>query len=326
MKILLVANVVDHGTKSITESYARELKPYSTIEIPLGVKQLGIRAWVRHGLRLRQSARECDVVVCLHHGALFLGAIFLPGGRSMRKVAVTDWTRAFPSRRRDLYIRIYNRVYAILTKRFDAVFSPAPGLRECYAGLVPMRDTIYPLPYPEITPAKWPEINLEPVSMLYIGANIRRKAGDVLLDLWRQERPPGYNLTFVSPAAKGEAPDGVKFLDAIEANTPQHRQLLENHAIFILPTRHDAYGFAVLEALNFGQVVVTTRFAGIASLVEEAGGLVGNTPEEAVRLAFNLASNPDELIRRRELCRAFMTRYPERFKGRLNELLDKKDT
>ena len=102
--------------------------------------------------------------------------------------------------------------------------------------------------------------------------------------------------------------------------------MLEEHAIFILPTRHDAYGFAALEALNFGQVVVTTRFAGIASLVEEAGGLVGDSPEEAVRLAFGLAARPDEILRRRELCKSFMQSYPGRLESCLRQLLDTSST
>jgi hypothetical protein len=170
MKVLLVANVVDHGTRSITESYARELKPSHTIEIPLGVRQLGFRAWRDLGMSLRRSARDADVVVCLHHGALFLGALFLPRSRKLRRVAITDWTRAFPSRRRDLYIRCYNRFYALLVRAFDAIYSPAPGLRQCYESMINMRPTLYPLPYPEVTPDKWPAHRKDGVSILYIGA------------------------------------------------------------------------------------------------------------------------------------------------------------
>jgi glycosyltransferase involved in cell wall biosynthesis len=326
MKILLIANVVDHGTRSIADSYARELQPIGIIEIPRGLKQLGLGAWWALGLRIHSAARSADVVVCLHHGALALGALFLPIGRKPRKVAITDWTRAFPSRRRDLYIRIYNRVYALLAKKYAGIFSPAPGLRNCYAGLVAMRDTLYPLPYPDVTPAHWPRLVLAPVTMLYIGANVQRKAGDVLLEMWRREPPAGCTLSFVSPHPPGEAAEGVTFLKNIQANTPEHRRLLEEHAIFILPTRHDAYGFAALEALNFGQVVVTTRFAGIASLVEEAGGLVGDSPEEAVRLAFGLAARPDEILRRRELCKSFMQSYPGRLESCLRQLLDTSST
>ena len=321
MKVLLVANVVDHGTRSITESYARELKPTQTIEIPLGVRQLGFRAWRDLGLSLRRSARDADVVVCLHHGALFLGALFLPRSRKLRRVAVTDWTRAFPSRRRDLYIRCYNRVYALLVRAFDAIYSPAPGLRQCYESMIDMRPTLYPLPYPEVTPGKWPDHSKEGVSILYIGANIKRKAGDVLLEMWKTDRPAGCDLSFVSPTPPEGAIDGVSFLTNINANTPEQRVLLETHSIFLLPTRHDAYGFAALEALNFGQVVVTTTAAGIASLVAEAGGLVGESPEEAVRMAFDLAANPTELATRRERCRDFMLGYPALVRKHLDEIL-----
>jgi len=321
MKILLVANVVDHGTRSITESYARELNPARTIEIPLGVKQLGFRAWRDLGFGLRKAARDADVVICLHHGALFLGSIFMPRSRKLRRVAITDWTRAFPSRRRDLYIRCYNRVYALLVRVFDAIYSPAPGLRQCYESMIDMRPTLYPLPYPEVTPDKWPDHRKDGVSILYIGANIKRKAGDVLLEMWKSDRPAGCDLSFVSPAQPECAIDGVSFLTNINANTPEQRALLETHSIFLLPTRHDAYGFAALEALNFGQVVVTTTAAGIASLVAEAGGLVGESPEEAVRMAFELAANPTELATRRKRCRDFMLGYTTRVRKHLDEIL-----
>ncbi len=321
MKVLLVANVVDHGTRSITESYTRELKPSQTIEIPLGVRQLGFKAWRDLGLGLRKSARDADVVVCLHHGALFLGALFLPRSRKLRRVAITDWTRAFPSRRRDLYIRCYNQVYALLVRAFDVIFSPAPGLRQCYESMIDMRPTLYPLPYPEVSPDKWPDHRKDVTSILYIGANIKRKAGDVLLEMWKMNRPAGCDLSFVSPEPPEGDIDGVLFLTDINANTPEQQALLETHSIFLLPTRHDAYGFAALEALNFGQVVVTTTAAGIASLVVEAGGLVGESPEEAIRMAFDLATNPTELATRRDRCREFMNGYPARVRKHLDEVL-----
>lgn len=322
MNILLVANVVDHGTSSITESYIRELKPNQRITVTQGVKQLGLRGWFRMGLQIRREARNADVVICLNHGALVLGSLFVQPRRGLRKVAITEWTRAFPSRRRDLYIRIYNRIYSLIARRFDGVFCPSPGLRACYEGMIDMQDTLYPLPYPDITPDQWPEIKKSPANLLYIGANIKRKAGDVLLSMWADKHPSQCQLTFVAPHTPKDAPnEGVQYLNHIQANTPDHRRLLEQHAIFILPTRHDSYGFAALEALNFGQIVVTTQFAGIGALVEAAGGLIGNSPEEAINMAFELASNPTELERRRSQCRQFMTAYPERLAEHLTRIL-----
>jgi hypothetical protein len=160
--------------------------------------------------------------------------------------------------------------YARIPEQIDAIFSPAPGLRECYKNLVSFEDILYPIPYPEVLPNQWREPDVSPVKLLFIGANLRRKAGDVLIDKWRMKAPKNCTLTIVSPEAKGSPPAGAVFLNGITSNTPEHKLLLEEHAIFILPTRRDAYGFAALEALNFGQVVVTTQFAGIASLVLEA--------------------------------------------------------
>ena len=322
MKTLLIANVVDHGTASITESYRRELNPDQQIKITQGVKQLGLRGWFNKGMEIRHAAETADVVICLNHGALVLGSLFIRRRRHLRMVAITDWTRAFPSRRRDLYIRIYNHVYAWIARRFDAVFCPAPGLRQCYQGMIEMRDTLYPLPYPDITPDQWPDIGDISNKLLYIGANIKRKAGDVLLRMWEAAPPADSRLTFVAPHTPKDAPqEKVLYLNHIKANTTEHRDLLEQHSIFILPTRHDAYGFAALEAINFGQVVVTTQFAGIASLVQAAGGLVGDSPEQAIEMAFHLAANPEDLKRRRHLCRQFMDSYPEDLANHLSRIL-----
>lgn len=324
MKILLIANTVDHGTRSIADAYTRCLRPTRRIDIPAGLKQMGIRTWLRFGIQIRRAAKEADVVVCLHHGALCLGALFLPKTGSPRRVAITDWTRAFPSRRRDLYIRVYNRVYALLCKAYDQVFSPAPGLRKCYEGLVDMHPTIYPLPYPEIMPPNWQKREASEPWILYVGANIQRKGGDVLLEKWRQARPAKARLSFVSPHAPDRNEDlpMVQFFRDVSANTPEHRKLFESHSIFLLPTRHDAYGFAVLEALNFGLVVVTTEAAGIAELVRESGGMVGQSPEEAVRFAFDLASRPDDIRRRRERCRNFIQDYPHLLEKHIRNLLN----
>jgi glycosyltransferase involved in cell wall biosynthesis len=322
MHILLVANLVDHGTTSITETYIRELKPDKQITITKGLKQLGLRNWFLKGLEIRKAARCTDVVICLNHGALVLGSIFIPRRRGLRKVAITEWTRAFPSRRRDLYIRFYNRIYSLIARRFDAVFCPSPGLRSCYKGMVEMQETFYPLPYPEITPDKWLENNMPITKLLYIGANIKRKAGDILLSMWDAKQPIQSQLTFVAPNTPKDAPQmGVRYLNHIKANTPEHAKLLSEHSLFILPTRHDSYGFAALEALNFGQVVVTTRFAGIADLVVAAGGLVGDSPEHAINMAFELASNPVELKRRRQLCKEFISAYPGHLASHLTQIL-----
>jgi glycosyltransferase involved in cell wall biosynthesis len=186
-----------------------------------------------------------------------------------------------------------------------------------------MRPTIYPLPYPEVTPAEWPKREGPGTGILYVGANIKRKGGDVLLEMWRSERPAGTRLTFVSPHAPYECDDlpEVDFRRDVSANTPEHRGLFENNSIFLLPTRNDAYGFAVLEALNFGLVVVTTEAAGIAGLVRESGGFVGRTPEEAVSMAFHLAANSSTLDKKRFEIETFLRNYPRRLEADIQRVL-----
>jgi glycosyltransferase involved in cell wall biosynthesis len=114
----------------------------------------------------------------------------------------------------------------------------------------------------------------------------------------------------------------VMFLKNISPGTSEHLQILRSHDVFVFPSRREAFGYAALEALNFGQVVVTTRQAGIAPLIEEAGGLIGNTPEETVQLAFTLLQDRRNLYERRERIRRFMVDYPARFGASLKEMLN----
>jgi hypothetical protein len=48
---------------------------------------------------------------------------------------------------------------------------------------------------------------------------------------------------------------------------------------------------------------------------------VGETPEQAIQMAFELAEKPDEILERREQCRAFMTGYQDRIVEKLTQTL-----
>jgi hypothetical protein len=316
----MITAMVDHGTRSISNAYRRDMNPYQMVEIPSSLASLGWKGMLALRREIIAAAKNADVVLCLHHGGLIAAALLLPKRRGRRTCAVLDWTRAFPSLRQDRYIRFYNPIFNRLMKRFDAVYAPARKFCDFYqsAHRVAVHETLYPLPYPEHVGAPF-QANEIP-RLLFIGADFQRKAGDVLLDRWVEQKPAGLQLTFVCPNPPETDLKNVTFLKHIQAGTPEHLEILKNHDVFVFPSRREAFGYAALEALNFGQVVVTTRQAGIAQLVEKAGGIIGETPEEVVDLAFKLAANPDDVRERRERIRRFMAGYPERLEASLDHL------
>ena len=316
----MITAMVDHGTRSISNAYRRELEPYQMVEIPSSLTSLGWKGLLALRREIITASERAEMVLCLHHGGLIAAALLLPKRRGLRRCAVLDWTRAFPSLRQDRYIRFYNPIFNRLMKRFDALGAPARKFCDFYRNShgITVHETLYPLPYPEHLGGPVRE-NAIP-RLLFIGADYQRKAGDVLLDRWVERTQRELLLTFVCPNPPETCLKDVDFLTHIQAGTPEHLEILQSHDVFVFPSRREAFGYAALEALNFGQVVVTTRQAGIAQLVEEAGGLIGETPEEVVDLAFQLAANPDEVRRRRERIRGFMNGYPARLEADLDFL------
>lgn len=319
-RVLMITATVDHGTRSIANAYGRAMQPFRTVGIPKSLASLGWRGLLALRRELIAAARDVDAVLCLHHGAIVATALLLPRRKGIGRHAVLDWSRAFPSLRQDRYIRFYNPIFNHLLRRFDSVWSPARKFCEFYAKVhqVEVGETLYPLPYPdhlgEIQPPQ------AAPRALFIGADYLRKAGDVILDRWNTPGGTAVPLTFVCPNPPDITVENVTFLKHIQAGTTEHLEILRSHDVFVFPSRREAFGYAALEALNFGQVVVTTRQAGIAPMVEDAGGLVGDSPEEVVDLALKLARNPDEVRERRERIRRFMATYPARLEDCLDQL------
>lgn len=92
--------------------------------------------------------------------------------------------------------------------------------------------------------------------ILFIGADFRRKGGDVLLKAFRRVRDahPESELIVIGPRnADVPAEPGVRVLGFVSRSTPKQRvafaRLLEEVSVFVLPSLYESFGIAPLEGM-----------------------------------------------------------------------------
>lgn len=314
MKTLLIGSTVDDGSTSMTMAYKEELKPDAFFEISKPLKGMSFSGLLKLGLDLRRESFDAGHIICIQHSALMLAGIFASKRNAVSMTCMTDWSPNFPSQKKDLKTRIKMILFMRLLKRFSRVYIPIPALREHLKNSegYDSENTLLPPPYGnvEFSELVTPDSG---VRILFMGGDFKRKGGEELFRIWGAAPPHKTELTLVTGRVSAPIPDQIKHLTSIKARTSEHRALLSSHHLFLLPSFRESYGFAALEALNYGQVVVVTRVAGISSLIEDAGGIVADSPAEAIEAAINLANHPDKLLERQLRTREFALKYRKDF-------------
>jgi len=288
--------------------------------MPNGFKRSGGRALLE-GIRfLREADEDGRPVLCLFNAPVLLAAI-APRKRGSMRIGILDWTEAYPSGKSGWKMWIYNHIYVWAFRRLDVVASPVSGFRDYYNRYgANIQECLYPLPkmghdFRHCTS------DSKIVRLLYIGADYKRKGGDVLLEMWRNNRPPCAELTFVCPHPPFDSMEGVRFLTDIKAGSEEHRQLFSEHDLLILPTKQEPFGYVLLEAISSGLAIVTTRMPGALDLAREAGGLIAHTPEEAVCQSFALCRSQFMLAKCKSATKAFAHHYTHKSTKRIAELI-----
>jgi glycosyltransferase involved in cell wall biosynthesis len=135
----------------------------------------------------------------------------------------------------------------------------------------------------------------DPVKILFVGADLNRKGGPLLLEAFRTVRALGAELHVVTPGPVPSEP-GVFVHTAMEPNSPALRALYHESDVFCLPTFADCLPIALAEAGAAGLPLVATDVAGIREIVEDgATGLlvpVGDARALAAALGA-LIGNPE---------------------------------
>lgn len=119
---------------------------------------------------------------------------------------------------------------------------------------------------PDRTPRADPS---QPLNVLHVGWDFKRKGADLLVTLAREEAFRHVEFHFVTAGLPGPLPDNVAIHTGIEPNSPELIELYSHADIFVLPTRADVFSMASLEAMAMSLPVITTRVGGIGDIILE---------------------------------------------------------
>ena len=133
-----------------------------------------------------------------------------------------------------------------------------------------------------------------PVKVLFVGGDLERKGGLVLLEAFRALRHLGLELHLVTKDRLPPEP-GVFIYNNLEANSQPLKDLYHTCDIFALPTLGDTFAMVLSEAGASGMAIISTNVAAIPEFVRNgetgltvpAGDVASLT--QALR---DLATNP----------------------------------
>jgi glycosyltransferase involved in cell wall biosynthesis len=106
------------------------------------------------------------------------------------------------------------------------------------------------------------------VRILFVGADLERKGGDVLIEAFRALRRPGLELHLVTKSSVPPEP-GVFVYNDIQPNSRELKELYHRCDVFALPTLGDCLPMVLSEAGASGLPSVSTNVAGIPEIVQD---------------------------------------------------------
>jgi glycosyltransferase involved in cell wall biosynthesis len=148
--------------------------------------------------------------------------------------------------------------------------------------------------------------------LLFVGGNLVRKGGDLLLETFRSHFRGRCSLDIVTRDELAEE-EGVRVHRGLEATSPALLELYRSASAFVLPTRGDCFSIASMEAMAMGLPVVVSAVGGIPEIVDQgrSGFLIEPGDGRGLREAIeSLLADP---ARRRELGARGRTIVEERF-------------
>ena len=155
------------------------------------------------------------------------------------------------------------------------------------------------------------EPHASPVKILFVGGDLERKGGLVLLEAFRALRHLGLELHLVTKDRLPPEP-GVFIYNNLEANSQPLKDLYHTCDIFALPTFADALAMVLSEAGASGLAIISTNVGAIPELVRngETGIIVPAGDAVSLTQALrDLAINPALRMTLGERAVAHVTRH-----------------
>lgn len=184
-------------------------------------------------------------------------------------------------------------------------------------GVAPERIEVIPpgVDIDHVTPGT--KQNSGPLRILFVGGDLHRKGGDLLLRAF-QELPSGMvelhlvTRTPVSPA------EGIRAYHNLQPNSPELIRLFQTSDVFVLPTAAEAFGIAAAEAAAAGLAAIVTSVGGLTDIVVdgETGFLL--PPGDPATLVARLRLLADDPALRSRLGQAARQRAETCFNARRN--------
>ena len=107
----------------------------------------------------------------------------------------------------------------------------------------------------------------EPLRVLFVGGDFRRKGGEQMLEWYRTQSPAEVELHLVTREEVATQP-GVTVYHNIQPNSAQLIDLYQRSDLFILPSLGECFGIATIEAMGAGLPVIATSVGGTADIIE----------------------------------------------------------
>jgi glycosyltransferase involved in cell wall biosynthesis len=107
----------------------------------------------------------------------------------------------------------------------------------------------------------------QPLKVLFVGGDFRRKGGNLLLEWYKSQQPDICELHVVTREAVETRP-GIYVYQDIQPNSEQLIKLYQSSDLFILPSLGECFGLATVEAMAVGLPVIASDVGGTADIIE----------------------------------------------------------
>lgn len=156
-----------------------------------------------------------------------------------------------------------------------------------------------------------------PLRILFVGGDLYRKGGEVLLQAFRALPRGTAELVLVTRTTVPQEA-GIVSYHNLQPNSPELIHLFQTSDVFVLPTEGEAFGIAVAEASAAGLPAIVTPVGGLTDIVVdgETGFLM--QPGDVHTLTERLRCLADNLELRRRLGRGARQRAETYFDAQCN--------